>query len=604
MHTINDVHQQFAAFFKSNTLQPYAYLLSKKLGEGHICIRLDELDEDIGDLPLHYHAIIRHDIAENFKSLRNEFLVAAGPGERKPFVLYNNCLYLQRYFFYESRILERIRDFCATEETLLESRAKYLKDLKDLINSLFGGGDKGKDAGGETKATTDWQQVAAISAVLNNFTIITGGPGTGKTTTVAKILSVLYTMNKDLRIALTAPTGKAAARMAESLKQASLPLNEPTTLHRLLMYSPATSQFIYNEKNPLPYDVVIADEASMIDAALFARLLDATGPSTRLILLGDKDQLASVEAGSLFGDLCQGKGTRNLFSNERASLINSFITDASRIISGNAITAPENHLLFQHVIELTVSHRFNAEEGIGRFAKAVISGNESVIKSFTEKQDHRVGIDTAYSREVFERFVDGYAAFIMEKDTSLALQKLNELRVLCAVREGEYGLYQLNRKIERYLEQKRLIRATPGFYENRPVMVTANNYAAGLFNGDTGIARADEKGTMRVWFEDAGGGLKSVLPGYINQAETVFAMTVHKSQGSEFEQVLIVLPPDENIPILTRELLYTAVTRARSNVIIQAPEQVILTASGRLVKRASGIEARFGKEKENYSQQH
>ncbi len=595
MHTLNDVHQQFAAFFKSEKLQPFAYLVSKKLGEGHICLRLDDLDDEIAELPPHYR-----NISEKRHNLQNEPLVALQPGDRQPFVLYNNQLYLQRYFMYETLILNRIMDFVQTEASVQHERSKSLRTHAALISDMFAA-DLGVP---ESAGRANWQLAAALSAVLNNFSIITGGPGTGKTTTVAKILAILYAIHPELKVALAAPTGKAAARMAESLKSASVPVNvniaakfkglEPSTLHRLLGYISGSSCFKHDHSNPLNYDVVIVDESSMIDAALFAKLLDAVDPNTRLVLLGDKDQLASVEAGSLFGDLCQARDTLNLFSEERAALINSFNGDRYSHIAEPNITPASAHPLFQHVIELKHSHRFNDDQGIGKFSKAVIRGDEDTLKAFTSSQnDGQVLIDTGYSQKLFEEFADGYAEFIREKDVGQALQKMNKLRVLCAVREGEQGLYSVNRRIEKYLEQKKLIRLNGEFYENRPVIVTGNNYTIGLFNGDTGIVRPDDNGAMKVWFDDGAGGIKPVLPGYISRAETVFAMTIHKSQGSEFNRVLVILPADGNMALLTRELLYTAVTRARSTVYLQGTEAVILKASSRFVKRASGIAARF-----------
>ncbi len=582
MRTTNDVHQQFASFFKSETLQPFAYLVSKKLSEGHICLPLDDAGVLNEELPAHYKGFI-----EKKERLKNEPLVGSEPGERQPFILYNNCLYLQRYFAYESLVLERIRDFGKTEEERLTERMERLYPLADFIRDLFTPKQTSVPA---ANSRTDWQMVAALNAVLNNLTIITGGPGTGKTSTVARILAILYQMNPALRVALAAPTGKAAARMGESLKSASV---KPSTIHRLLGFVPDSTYFEHHRSNPLNYDVVIVDEASMIDVSLFAKLLDAIGQDTRLILLGDKDQLASVEAGSLFGDLCQAQGKLNLFSRERATLINSLIADPSRAIDEGSVTSGSGHPLFQHIIELRHSHRFSGDEGIGRFSKAIITKDKQTLNDFIVSADAQVLVDTAYSRALFEEFSDGYAEFIREKDIQAALQKMNRLRVLCAVREGEHGVYQVNRRIEKYLQQKKLIRANGGFYENRPVIVTGNNYTVGLYNGDTGIVRPDEKGTLKVWFEDGAEGIKSVIPGYISQAETVFAMTIHKSQGSEFDRVLIVLPDSESNAILTSELLYTAVTRARSKVFLLGSASVILQASDRFVKRASGIAGRF-----------
>ncbi|HWV64239.1 exodeoxyribonuclease V subunit alpha, partial [Chitinophaga sp.] len=522
-------------------------------------------------------------------------LVGTQGNDKQPFVIYQNRLYLQRYFRYETNFLQRIRQFLVKEKTQLPERIALLQQQQPLINKLFTGNNNDP---------TDWQLAAAITGVLNNFTIITGGPGTGKTTTVAKILAILFATDPGLKVALAAPTGKAAARMAESLRNTAINVDahitekfralQPATIHRLLKPVSGSPYFRHHKDNPLNYDVVIVDECSMIDVALFAKLLDAIHPDTRLILLGDKDQLASVEAGSLFGDLCQAQEHLNRFSNSRRQLINHFIPEESRQIPGSAVQNDDHHPLFQHLVELRHSHRFTGDKGIGKFSKAIISNNVPVISSFfPPSADEQVVIDPDASEQLFVDFIAGYAGFIAEKDIAAALKLLNAQRVLTAVREGPQGLYTVNKKIEKYLSDKKLIAANTEFYENRPVILTRNYYEHGLFNGDTGIIRADENGVLMAWFEDSTGTLKAVLPGYLTQAETAFAMTIHKSQGSEFGEVLVLLPDTTDVPILTRELLYTAVSRAKNKVYVQGTPEVILMAAERFVERASGIAARF-----------
>lgn len=591
MQTLNDVHHQFATFFKSSTLQPYAYLISKKLAEGHICLDLDLLDEEIESLPEAYAT--KPFVIED---LSGESMVSIDQGEKQPFILHNNRLYLQRYFNYESIILNRIMDLINTEPVLQLEREESIASHKEFIAGIFNSA--------RTRAETDWQLAAAITAVMNNFTIITGGPGTGKTTTVAKILGILFSIKGNLKVALAAPTGKAAARMAESLKSAALNIGdgfkekfqslEPSTIHRLLGSIPDSPYFKHNQGNPLQYDVVIIDESSMLDVALFAKLLDAIGQNTRLILLGDKDQLASVEAGSLFGDLCQAQDDLNLFTADRATLINSFSDAPQRMIGIDSIVPAASHSLFQHIVELKHSHRFVGDEGIGRFGRAIIENNVVVVREFlVPEADDQVTVDQSYSDKLFEEFVLGYADYIEEPDIKIALTKLNNLRILCAIRGGQQGLHAMNRKAENLLSDHGLLTYTSEFYANRPIIITSNNYALGLFNGDVGIIRPDEKGFLKAWFEDAQGNVKSIIPGLISNAETVFAMTIHKSQGSEFNQVLVSLPSADNVSILTRELLYTGVTRAKKRVLVQGTENVIIKAVHEKVNRASGISARF-----------
>lgn len=598
MQTLNNVHQQFAEFFKSETLRPFAFLVSKKLSEGHICIDVNNAAMELQGSALYDLGLLPAKAAR----LNEEHFVTVKNGAKQPFVLHNNRLYLQRYFNYETSILTRIKKFVESEREHVDRRMEELITYADYIQSLFS--NTGTLQNSTVGEHTDWQLVAAVAAVLNNFTIITGGPGTGKTTTVAKILAILYSIYPDLRVVLAAPTGKAAVRLAEALKASAIngdnSRNEkfkslaPMTIHRLLQYIPDSPYFKHDQNNPVNFDVVIVDESSMIDAALFAKLLDAIGPETKLILLGDKDQLASVEAGSLFGDLCKTQTTTVFHSAKKIEFINSFITDHTRQLPAHYISPNTAHILSEHIIELKKSHRFISDSGIGKFSRAIIKNDLQTLHAyFNKNSDEQVVIDTEYNPVIFEQFVKGYTDYIREPDIKKALQKLNQLRVLCAVREGEQGLYSVNRAIENYLIKNKLINKNAEYYENRPIIITKNYYALGLFNGDVGIIRTDKNGVLKAWFEDSNQELKSVFPGYIAASETVFAMTIHKSQGSEYDRVLVVLPNNVNIELLTRELLYTAVTRARSKVTVQGSEAVILHTAQGFVERASGIMDRF-----------
>ncbi|MEJ7587965.1 MAG: exodeoxyribonuclease V subunit alpha [Ferruginibacter sp.] len=596
MQTLNDVHQQFAAFFKSDTLRPFAYLVSKRLSEGHICIHLD----DLRLLPDEINFLDNYELTGARKKLLKETLVATENDEKQPFILHNDRLYLQRYFAYESSIVDSVRSFIAFEKEDRELRLQLLATHKDFIRSL-GAHNNTDHLLPEEKI--DWQQAAAILGVLNNFTIITGGPGTGKTTTVAKILAILFTMYPALKCALAAPTGKAAVRMAESLNASGINVSAyvkdkfktlvPTTIHRLLKYIPDSPYFKHDISNPLIFDLVVVDEASMIDVALFAKLLSAIGPGTRIILLGDKDQLASVDAGSLLGDLCQSQRQMNELSSRTIRIINSFIPDKQKHITQHPVEDGST-ILFEHIIELKQSHRFTGDGGIGKFSKAVIHSRMDLIKSFVElNNDPGVVVDTTYSDDLFNNFINGYSDYIKEKNIAKALARLGRLRVLCAVREGPQGLNAVNRKIELSLVRKGLIQNATEFYENRPIIVTRNYPELKLYNGDVGIIRRAPGGTLKAWFVDSDKNLRSVPPGYITSAETVFAMTIHKSQGSEYDSVLVLLPNIADQPLLTRELLYTALTRSKEFVLLQASKESILYTAGRSVRRASGIIERF-----------
>lgn len=368
---------------------------------------------------------------------------------------------------------------------------------------------------------------------------------------------------------------------------------QPRTIHGLLGYRKNSIYFKYNEQNPLPFDWVIVDEASMIDVPMFSKLLQALGKEGRVIFLGDKDQLASVEAGSLLGDLCKGTDELNQMTPRTIAWLNSFIAEPNRQIPALYETLTPNPLA-GHMLELKLSHRFKNQGKIGKLSEAIIESDLSTIESMMQEEpDEQLHIDFNHSDAVLEDFVNAYSGYIQEQDIAIALKRFNSHRVLVTFREGEQGLFALNRKIENILQRKNLLRPSADYYENRPLMVTRNNFELGLFNGDIGLVRSDENGQLRVWFEDAEKGLKSFLPAYLSDTETVFATTIHKSQGSEFDRVLVVLPNEADNALLTRELVYTAVTRARKQVIIQGSAQALLLAASRAVKRISGLNERF-----------
>jgi exodeoxyribonuclease V alpha subunit len=595
MNITDDIHRQFAEYFDENAIWPYAYLLSQRLTEGNICISMEDMPSNLKTTP-YVNAVPPEDL------LKLSNLVSKEGVNTTPFILHNDRLYFQRYFKYETSIIQKLKSLITAEISVVADRMKQL-DLKvKLIQSLNANYNIN---GLINKEQVDWQLVSVLQALLNNFSIITGGPGTGKTTTLAKLLILLYELEPDARVALAAPTGKASMRMFESLKSSPLPFSastkqkidalKPSTIHGLLGYKKESVNFKYNSENPLPYNWVVVDEASMIDVPMFSKLLAALGDNCRIILLGDKDQLASVEAGSLLGDLCQTLPSLNIFSSKAANWINEFITDPERKIKPEYI-GNQQQLMSSHIIELKFSHRFNSQGAIGKVSKAVIEGDTEKLKTLIENAaGTNVKIDHKYTPELLESFVEGYGNYIKEADIKTAIKKLNELRVLVAVRQGPRGLYTTNKLIELHLRKKGLIRPDGEFYEHKPIMVTRNMHDLGLLNGDTGIMRKDDKGNLKFWFEDGMGGIKSILPAYLNYFETAFAMTIHKSQGSEFDQVMVILPEGTSNALLTRELLYTGITRARTSIAIQAEMDTIMHSVESCVQRISGITGRIDK---------
>jgi exodeoxyribonuclease V alpha subunit len=526
------------------------------------------------------------------------------PGERRPLVLDDaNRLYLHRYWEYESRLAARILERAGAPPGEMDTGR-----LKAAIQRRFIGC---------SGPGTDWQQVAVAVSMLKRFAVITGGPGTGKTTTVAGILAVWEEVNQGraTRVLLAAPTGKAAARLKESLGAgAGLPAPaigsgpatacEVYTLHRLLRPVVGTPLFRHSAENPLPVDLMIVDEVSMVDLALMAKLVDALPGAARLVLIGDRDQLASVEAGSVLGDIC-GRSRRPGFSPEFGEVL--------RRVTGQTVPpATGGRPLQDCIVELQTSHRFAAGSAIGEISRAVNQGDGRrtvEILSQTGKGtvawlEPPAGADGMAGLE--ERLAEGYAAYPTEDGPEAMLQALGRFKVLCAHRTGVNGVEAVNRMAERMLVRQGRVRINPRsgspWYPGRPVLITQNDYGLGLFNGDIGITLRDPtEGSegLAVFFPDPAGGLRRFLPYRLPAHETVYAMTVHKSQGSEFEEVLLVLPVQDS-PVLSRELVYTALTRARKRITLVAGRDVLTTAVHRRIERTSGLrDALWGETQSN-----
>lgn len=588
-----------------------AACLSAEAGRGHVCLRLSELQPDTlfeGRFPALarglWLAAGEPDVAMWLAVLEQHPAISDG-SQPTPLVLQQQRLYLQRMWQDEGQVAAFFINDKSNPLLAMDEQNNHLAvdepRLRAVLDSLFGPAKTGE---------VNWQKVAAAVAVTRRISIISGGPGTGKTTTVARLLAALVQLQSDrrLRIQLAAPTGKAAARLTESLGQASQQLDlteeeraqfpdEASTLHRLLGAQPNSQRMRYHQGNPLHLDVLVVDEASMVDLPMMARLIAALPEQARVVFLGDRDQLASVEAGAVLGDIC--RFAEQGYSPARAAQLER-LTGCQ--VEGVELEHPAS--VRDSLCLLRKSYRFDANSGIGILAAAVNAGDSPSARRILSRDLADVGSfplnETDDFKALLEACVAGYRPYLeavaANAQPGNILKAFSHFQVLCALREGPFGLSGLNERIEQSLQRSGLIRrpvALGGrWYAGRPVMISRNDSALGLFNGDIGIALRNELGELRVYFQLPDGQIKSVQPSRLPVHDTAYAMTVHKSQGSEFDHTLLVLP-NHFLPVLTRELVYTAITRAKRQLSLYSSEKVLGLAIRTPTQRRSGLVERL-----------
>lgn len=559
---------------------------SQAIAQGHSCLPLSAYADVLATAASEPLRVVLPDAALLRESLTRSTLVsrATEPGSAPMVFDGADRLWLRRYFDYEGVVAAGLR-----------TRARSLRPSEDVAAMRVRLMQRFPPAEG-----INWQAVAVALGVRARLAIVSGGPGTGKTTSVLWMLIALLETAQArgaplLRIRLAAPTGKAAARLGESIRErkadvtcsdavrAAIRENEASTIHRLLGYRPHAG-FRHNHDNPVAADVVVVDEASMIDLPLMAHLLEGLAENTALVLLGDVGQLASVEAGHVLASIGASATEVNRYTPE--------VADDLAAMTGFAVPRIESTsvALADAFVELQESHRFGADSGIGRLAQAIRAGEAdtalAVLHADTQDVVWHRGDRAQLARSLRDEWVAEYRGIGNADTAQDALTRAMRLRILTALRDGPFGSIAINRAIEEAID------GGANWYQGRLVMVTANDYRRGLFNGDIGVGWRTPAGDIEVCFPGTDGALRAFAPYTLPAHQPAFAMTVHKSQGSEFDAVAVVLPDAPN-RVLGRELLYTAVTRARTRVAVHGEEAIVRAAIAHRLQRWSGLPDRL-----------
>ncbi|MDN3653114.1 exodeoxyribonuclease V subunit alpha [Thalassotalea ponticola] len=558
--------------------------------QGHSCTSVKQLSAQrwfVDDLSASERTVVEPKQGfrfASFEQLDTLLIQFFSPDQQSELLVYEyGNLYLRRYYRFEVEVANAINDKCHRLVDVDEARCQA------IIEQLF------EDSDGNT---IDWQAVSVANALNKSLAIIAGGPGTGKTYTVTKLLLALLMLDESLHIEMAAPTGKAAQRLSESIVSAVNGFQQQTqyapellakiptqasTIHRLLGFIPNSVNFKHNETNPLLCDVLLIDEVSMVDLAMMSRIFRALKPTARIIMLGDANQLPSVATGSVLADLAPyGKtqlGGKNL----------TWLTSLASNFS--AIDAHQQSL--DYLCYLTYSRRFRSDGGIGQLAACVINGDAEKGWQLISQGDEEVawsGSDNFYQYLV--GLVNRYYVSLLRCDAlDEAFALLDGFRILSPGRNGEYGVDHINQSVEQILQSKGLVYDINKPYHGKPIMITENHYPTGLYNGDIGLLWQIKGQPLVAYFQD-GNGYRRVPLARLPSYETVFAMTIHKTQGSEFSRVAMVVS-DMHQRLLSRELLYTGITRAKKHIELYCRQSVFERSVLTKVNRASGLTARI-----------
>ncbi|MBC8212585.1 MAG: exodeoxyribonuclease V subunit alpha [Gammaproteobacteria bacterium] len=554
-----------------------AVLVNIEINRGNVCLDIASLYKKSQELGWNQNSALQISL-----HLTTSPIIGA-EADVRPLVLFQQKLYLNRYYHNEKNIADSLLAMARNSHPVSAANLQ-------LIDVLF-----------EPSADIDYQKLAALVSARHQLSIISGGPGTGKTWTVSKILALLIQGNPQLHIKLAAPTGKAAARLSESINKLrpSLAIDEvltrqipqqAVTLHRLLGFHRYTHRPRYHRNNRLRCDVLVVDEASMIDQQMMAAICAALSDDCKLILLGDKDQLSSVEAGSVYADLSGGLQQSEFRRAQQDWIEQQLGYDLPLHTAGYALA--------DQLVVLHKSHRFDDASGIGLLAKSVNRGDSKQALQLLSQATEAASIDWqqppshSLNQNYREQAELHYLPMTQAQTIAQAFAGFHRFQILAAVWNGPSGVDHINAIIEQFIKAKLgLVLHTP-YYAGMPLMMSSNLYQYQVHNGDIGIVWPDDQGRNKVWFEQGAGEFRILSLSQLPAHKTAYAMTVHKSQGSEFNRVLLVLPETETA-VATRELLYTGITRAAESVEIWATESQLKTVIENKTQRMSGLRERL-----------
>ncbi|MGA1847084.1 exodeoxyribonuclease V subunit alpha [Deferribacter abyssi] len=553
-----EIYKWIYKLYSSNITALIALLVNYKLRNGDSCLLIDEIEKkDLAEI-LFYESSLDLKLPDKQKivdELAKSGLI--GNANSLCHLDEKNRLFFKRIYSYEKNVANKL---------------KQLASIKTFFNN----------SNTKQAPEKDWQYVAIQMAKINQLLVISGGPGTGKTTTVKKIIKNLLMENEKLNIILSAPTGKAVSRLQESLKddEISEKINPPVTIHKLLGANYTLTRFYYNDKNKLPYDVIIVDEVSMVNLELMHQLLISIKDDAKLILLGDKDQLSSVEAGAIMGEICSFPeiypqiNTINSFSKEYGKKL--YIPDENLVNIDNP--------LIDCTIEFTKNYRFKEDSGIGLLSNAIKNNNFTLIENIISKKisfDDLILIEKP-SNTLFDEIVDDYYNNLKDD----LLSTLTAVKILTPYRITPFGSEKLNEIIDKKLRKKFLTSQT--WYTGRQVIITVNDYQNELFNGDIGICMKKDNKEYIAFLRTGDENYKYLHPSLLPAYDLAFAMTVHKSQGSEFDKVYFFIGQKES-DLLNRELIYTAITRARKKIILIGSKELLFNSLMKKTTRKSAL---------------